>query len=256
MAAGVALVEVGAATGGSVAGEEEGPVVVVEVAVGAGHILAGNGGPAEFAAELDGVAGAGVADGFRYVDDTLAVEEVPGVTDTGGRALGIDVDGGHERGEAADGCFEGIKDAKGGVSNVAEFGDASVKELEEAATKLRDPLSAKGLGVLEAGGIGGGEAEGGRRRGVGPAEGLFDVGGGADVVEAEAVGGGEVMVDGAGACPGVEERGEGLLEQAFVAEVGVAGERQHGRAVGGQQELPVALLVQNVDRNRVDILCR
>ena len=40
VAARVALVQIGAAAGGAVAGEEEDPVVVVEVAVGARHVLA------------------------------------------------------------------------------------------------------------------------------------------------------------------------------------------------------------------------
>ena len=36
----VALIEIGSAAGGAVTGEEEHPVVVVEVAVGARHVLA------------------------------------------------------------------------------------------------------------------------------------------------------------------------------------------------------------------------
>ena len=236
------------------AGEEEDPVIVVEVAVGAGHVLAFDGGAAEFGAELHGVLGAGVAEGFGDVDDALAIEEVPGVADARGGALGIDVDSGHQRSEAGDGAFERIEDTERGVGDIAILGDAGVKEFEEAATEFGDPLSADGFGVLEGGGVGRGKTGGGGGGRVGPAEGFFDLGGGLDIVQAEAVGSGEVVLDGAGAGPGVVEGGKGLLEKTFVAEVSVAGEGLKGGRVGGQQEFAIALDVENVDGDRVDIL--
>src|SRR5258706_117498 len=58
IAASVALIEIRAAARGAVAGKEEDPVIVVEIAVGAGHVLALEVGAPRFAAELNAVGAA------------------------------------------------------------------------------------------------------------------------------------------------------------------------------------------------------
>ena len=102
-------------------GQEKQPVAVVEIAVGARHVLAADGRAPKFAAKTECVARRGPGHGVRDRSLPLPVEKVPGVADTGGGSLRIDVNGRHERGQAAQTCFERVVDAQAGVGDVPVF---------------------------------------------------------------------------------------------------------------------------------------
>ena len=159
---------------GAVAGEEEHPVVVVEVAVGARHVLAVQLEPAVLDRRTAACAGRWPATSAPTLQHALAVEEVPGVADAAGVALGVDVDGRHQRGQPADRRLERVVDAERGVVEVAVLRDARVLEVEVADADLLQQPRAEGVRVGDAAEQGRGVAVGRRRRRVGPAEGLLD----------------------------------------------------------------------------------
>ena len=103
------------------------------------------------------------------------VAEVPGVADAAGVALRVDVDGRHQRGQAADRVLERVVDAERGVEDVAVLRDARVLEIVVADGGFVQQARSEGVRVRDAGQPRRRPAERRRRRGVGPAERLFDV---------------------------------------------------------------------------------
>jgi hypothetical protein len=81
IAAGVALIEVRSAAGRAVSGEEEDPVVVIQVAVRSGHVLAVQVDSAVLHTRSKRVASGDQRPAVRCTPDALPVEKVPRVPD-------------------------------------------------------------------------------------------------------------------------------------------------------------------------------
>ena len=171
----VALIQVGAAAGGAVAGEEEGPVVVVEVAVRPRHVLAFEADVPVLDAGLQRVAAGDDRPPVGRAPHALDVPEVPRVADAAGVALRVDVDRRHQRGESADRVLERVVDAQRRVEDVAVLRDPRVLQVVVADVRLVQHARAEGVGVRHAAEPGRRLSERGRRRRVGPAERLVDV---------------------------------------------------------------------------------
>ena len=107
--------------------------------------------------------------------DPLDVPEVPRVADAAGVALRDDVDGRHQRGEAADRVLERVVDAERRVEDVAVLRDAGVLQVEVADVRFVQQPRAERVRVRHAAEPRRCSAERRRRRRIGPAERLLDV---------------------------------------------------------------------------------
>ena len=175
VAARVPLVEIRSAAGGAMPSEEEDPVVVVEVAVGAGHVLSGQTDVPVLGASLERVTGRHDRPAVSQAPHTLDVPEIPGVADAAGVALRVDVNRRHQRRQAANRVFERVVDAERGVEDVAILRDAGVLQIVVADVGLVQHAGAERVRVGETGEPGRRLPERRRRRRIGPAERLVDV---------------------------------------------------------------------------------
>ena len=190
---------------------------------------------------------------IRDAPQALDVEEVPGVADPAGAALRADVDRRHERREAADPVLERVVDAERRVEDVAVLRDARVLEVEVADADLVQETRAERVRVREAAEPRGRfpERRGGRR--IGPAEGFVHVLGRSGQRRAGLVRRPGAMLDRseAGECPKLGR--DDLLLEILPSECPVAAEHRLGRCRRGNQQFPVALRVQDVERHRMDV---
>ena len=171
----IPLVEVGTAAGRAMPGKEERPVAIVQVSIGASHVLAFEVHTAVLDAGLERVPAAHQGPAIGRTPDALDVPEVPGIADAAGVALRIDVDGRHQRRQAADGRLERVVDAERRVEDVAVLRDACVLQVEVADVDFVEQARAEGVAVRHATEPRRRSPECGRRRGVRPAEGLVHI---------------------------------------------------------------------------------
>ena len=225
----IALIQVGAAAGGAVAGEEEGPVAVVQVAVGARHVLTLEVDVAILDTGLQGVRTDEQRPPARRVEDALVVEEVPRVADAAGVALGVDVDGRHQRRQSADVLLDRVVDAERRVEDVPVLRDAGVLQVEVAGRDLLDQARPEGMGVGQARQPRRVVTLGRRRRRIGPPERLLDDLVRAYVRGAERVVGREPVLQRAEQRGALELGGHHLLQQHLAAVGAVAWQHRQAR---------------------------
>ena len=233
------------------AGEEEHPVVVVEVAVGARHVLALEVDAAVLDAGLQRVAAGHERPAVRRAPDPLDVPEVPGVADAAGVALRADVDRRHQRGEAADRVLERVVDAERRVEDVAVLRDARVLQVVVADVALRAAAANRSVCVFETPPS---------HAGVWPSVGDGDASAQPNASSTsciERVSVARVWLDMPMRCwtdpkPGeaVQLGRDHLLLQILAAERAVAAEHRLAAGRRRDQQLAVALRVQDVQRHR------
>ena len=184
----------------------------------------------------------------------LDVPEVPGVADAARVPLRDDVDRRHQRGEAADRVLERVVDAERRVEDVAVLRDARVLQVVVADVGFVQHARAERVRVRDAAEPRRRLAERRRRRRVGPAERFLDVLHRSRQRERAS---GSSRRSGAARSRSRRSRSSSVgitcCCRYSLAEGAVAAEQRLAAGRRRNQELSVALRVQDVERHRMDV---
>ena len=93
-------------------GHEEHPIVVVQVSIGAGHVLTLQVGSAKLTTKLHRMRTPHMRHQIGDIDIALAVIEVPGIANAGARALRHNIHSWHQRRQAANCFFNRVVDTE------------------------------------------------------------------------------------------------------------------------------------------------